>query len=95
MTKEQAHKFIDDLFTDSTVAVMIFHKQDWCFKSVTGFDGDGGVFTYHMVSQSEPKTWKEFLAKHDWNSPVHPVPDGLKGEQLLDWIRLQNRMIDV
>lgn len=88
MTKEQAHKFIDDLFTDSTEAVMIFDNQDCVFKSVTGFEDNVGVFTYHMVSESGPQTWKEFLSKHDWNATVHPVPDGFKGRELSDWIRL-------
>jgi hypothetical protein len=91
MTKEQAHKFIDDIFTDSTVAVMVMCDQDWCFKSATAYDGENGVLTYNMVSRTGPETWKEFLSQHDWKSPTTPIPEGLSKQERLDWINLQTR----
>ena len=86
MNRDKLKEFLEWGDTDNTVAVMIIRQSaEREFKSVL-LTCDG---KYNLGMEIGPRTVKEYLDTHKWNQPGTPVPEGMRGQALLDWIQSQ------
>lgn len=75
MTKETAHKFVEDCVTPETVAIMVIGNYGNGYEFRHAMLDESGK--YNIGVQCAVSSAREYLAKADWASEPAHMPEGL------------------